>query len=103
MQQIREMLAALNALNKQLPHFTAGVADGSLPAETQEAFGGLLVELGVLVQACARDQQEASTVEKSAVSSNTIELRRTDSGSRVMREARPVEINEQRDLRRAAG
>lgn len=73
--QTRELLAALSALNQQVPHFVAGMRDGSIPVEKQVAFGGLLVELGHLVQVCAQDER-ADIAENEYGSTSTVRIKR---------------------------
>lgn len=73
--QTRELLAALSALNQQVPYFVTGMRDGSIPVEKQAAFGGLLVELGRLVQVCAQDER-ADVVESGYGNMSTVRIKR---------------------------
>jgi hypothetical protein len=55
--ETRQLLAALAAMNQQIPNVSLGIMDGSLPAERQIAFAELLIELGQAMRAHARAER----------------------------------------------
>jgi hypothetical protein len=82
--ETRELLAALAAMNEQIPAVCLGILDGSVSAEQQVAFGTLLIELGEVMQRHAR-------TERTEVVEGAIGGRPTDTGPARQRhpEARP--------------
>jgi hypothetical protein len=55
--ETRELLAALDKLNRAIPHVLHGIWDGSLSADKQVEFGGLLIATGELLQEHARNER----------------------------------------------
>lgn len=99
--QTRELLAALSALSQQVPHFVTGMRDGSIPVEKQAAFGGLLVELGRLVQICVQDER-ADFVESEYGSTSTVRIKR-HRNTDVEAEHSEIKAHAGQLLNRAAG
>lgn len=69
----RELLAALAALNQQVPGVVLGILDGSLSPDKQVEFGGLLISAGEALQRHART--ERPTVIDSDSGPNAVERR----------------------------
>lgn len=67
----RELLAALAALNQQVPSVVLGILDESLSSDKQVEFGGLLIAAGEALQRHART--ERPTVIDSDTGSKAVE------------------------------
>jgi hypothetical protein len=55
--ETRKLLAALGAMNQQIPGVCLGIMDESLSVAKQAEFGELLVELGEAMQTHAQSQR----------------------------------------------